>query len=182
MDGVLDFFSRNLVAISTAALSGITSFFAAKFAETVYHRWYKRRLVRRMLQHEKKHGVRQAALILSVGSDIQETVLQDLRQRGWLGAKGPEDTDIPVFTIHQPEALTSETGQWHAYLDKVKTQVNKLREAGINRLHLYARLPVALAVMVGTTLSNAPFMTQVYHHQNGRYEAVGLLSFETTRL
>jgi len=160
MDGVLDFFSRNLVAISTAALSGIASFIATKFADAVYQRWYKRRLVRRMLLHEKKHGKRQAVLILSIGSDIKETVLQDLRQRGWLGAKGPEETDIPVFTIHQPEALTSETGQWHAYLDKVKTQVNKLREAGINRLHLYARLPVALAVMVGTTLSNAPFTTQ----------------------
>jgi hypothetical protein len=36
--------------------------------------------------------------------------------------------------------------------------------------------------MVGTTLSNAPFMTHVYHHQNGRYEPVGLLTFETTRL
>lgn len=178
MEWLLDFFSRNLVTMCTA----IVSFVTYKGAETVYHRWYKRRLVRQMLQHEKKHGVRQAVLILRVGSDIEETVLQDLRQRGWIGASGTEATDIPVFTIYQEEALTIQAGQWHAYLDKVKTQVNKLREAGINRLHLYARLPVALAVMVGTTLSNAPFMTHVYHHQNGRYEAVGLLTFETTRL
>jgi hypothetical protein len=178
MQGILDFLWHNLLTVVTAVVSFVTY----KSAEAIYHRWYKRRLVRRMLQHEQKHGVRQAVLILSVGSDISETVFQDLRNRGWMGSTGTETDNIPIFTIHQAEALMSQSGQWHAYLDKVKEQVHKLRESGITRLHLYTRLPVALAIMVGTTLSNAPFMTHVYHHQNGRYEAVGLLSFETTRL
>jgi|GEM_PF-1916001 hypothetical protein len=178
MHEILEFFWRNLVTIVTAVVSFVTY----KSSEAIYHRWYKRRLVRRMLQHEQKHGVRQAVLILSVGSDISETVLQDLRSRGWTGPTGKEADNIPIFTVHRAEAMMAQPGQWHAYLDKVKDQVHKLRETGITRLHLYTRLPVALAIMVGTTLSNAPFMTHVYHHQNGRYEPVGLLTFETTRL
>jgi hypothetical protein len=121
--------------------------------------------------------VKQVALALSVGDDIQESVRGHLKAQGLLGGAA----DIPVLSIHQREGFGPSDGQWYAYLERVKTEVRRIRGEGFVRVRVYVRLPVALALMVGATLTNGP-ETIIYHFNAGRYDEVGRVTFETTKL
>jgi hypothetical protein len=150
---------------------------AWKLCEEVWHRRYNRWLRKVAARHAAAHGVRQAALALSVGDDIGASVRADLTARGLVDGKA----DIPVLSVHQREGFGPDDGQWYGFLERVKAEVRRVRGEGFARVHVYTRLPVALALMVGATLTNGPAAV-VYHFQNGRYEPVGLVTFETTKL
>jgi hypothetical protein len=160
-----------------SALTAVVSLVTYKAGEHLYHRWYNRRLRRMAERHAGEYGVKQVALALSVSDDIRESVRGDLKARGLLGA----GADIPILAVHQPEGFGPMEGQWFAYLERVKAEIRTVRGEGFVRVHVYTRLPVALAVMVGATLTNGPAAV-VYHFHNGRYDPVGQVTFETTKL
>jgi hypothetical protein len=149
-----------------------------KWWEHVYHWRYNRWLRRLADRHAAAHGgVRQVALALSVGDDILESVRGHLKEKGLLGG----GSDIPIIAVHEPQSFGPSEGQWYSYLERVKGEIRKIRNEGFVRVHVYARLPVAQALMVGATLTNGPAAV-VYHFQNGRYEVVGQVTFEVTKL
>lgn len=148
-----------------------------KACEYGWHLWYNRQLRKQAERHAAAHGVRQVVLTLSVGEDIEESVRGYLKQEGLLGGSA----DIPILKVHQPEALSENEGQWYAFLERVKREVRRIREEGFTRLHVFARLPVPLAAMVGATLTNGP-TGFLYHFSGGRYFRVGQITFETVKL
>ncbi len=148
-----------------------------KGCEHVWHRWYNRRLRKQAERHAATSGVKQVVLALSVGDDITESVRGHLKERGLLGS----GADIPIQSVHQREGFGTTEGQWYAYLERVKAEIRKIRGEGFTRVHVYTRLPVALAVMVGATLTNGP-AAFVYHFNAGRYDCVGQVTYETTKL
>ena len=149
-----------------------------KLCEEVWHRRYNRWLRKLAEKHAAAHGgVKQVALALSVGDDIAESVRGHLKDCGLL-ASGVE---IPLLSIHQREGFGPSDGQWYAYLERVKTEIRKIRSEGFVRVHVYTRLPVALALMVGATLTNGPEAV-IYHFNAGRYDEIGRVTFETTKL
>lgn len=150
---------------------------AWKGCELWWQRRYNRWLRKQAAAHAAKTGVKQVALTLSVGDDILASVRSHLTAQGLLGS----GADVPVLSVHQPEGFGPSPGQWFAYLERVKAEIRRIRTEGFVRVHVYTRLPVALALMVGATLTNGPEAV-VYHFQNGKYDEVGRVTFETTKL
>jgi len=149
-----------------------------KLCEELWHRWYNRWLRKLAERHAAAHGgVKQVALALSVGDDILESVRGHLAGRGLLGA----GADMPILSVHQREGFGPSEGQWYSYLERVKAEVRRVRSEGFVRVQVYARLPVALALMVGATLTNGPEAV-IYHFNAGRYDEIGRVTFETTKL
>lgn len=146
--------------------------------ETVWYRWYNRRLRKQAERHAAAHGgVRQVVLTLSVSDDIEQSVREHLRNAGLL----TPDAEIPVRAVHQREGFGANEGQWFGFRERVKAEVRTIREQGFTRVHVFARLPVALATMVGAPLTNGPEAI-IYHFNAGRYIEVGRVTFETTKL
>lgn len=165
------------VRVATTALVTPVAVALWKWCEHLWHRWYTRRLRRKAERYARAHGNRvEVALVLSIGKSILEAAREHLRQHGRLG----RGADIPIEEVHQPEPLGESEGQWFAYLERVKQQVAKAREMGAVRVYVYTSLPVAMALMVGATLTNGPEVV-VHHYANGPYIEVGKLRFETVR-
>ena len=95
-------------------------------------------------------------------------------------AQGGRD-GIPILEVYQAEALGTDAGQWQAFLERVKEQIRKTKELAATRVFLYTRVPIAMAAMLGATLTNGPRVV-IHQHNGGTYDEVGLVSFETTKL
>lgn len=148
-----------------------------KACEAAWHRWYNYRLRKIAARHALAHGIKQVVLTISIGDDIEESVRNFLQERRWLGG----GTDIPILKVHQPEALSDSDGHWYYFLDKVKDEIRKIRSEGFTRVHVFARVPVPMAILVGATLTNGP-AAFLYHFNAGRYLPVGQITFETVKL
>lgn len=169
MNMMTDFTWRIVVTVLTAAVS----FLVWQMMAFWWHRRLNRWLRKQARMYEEKHGVREAALVLSVMTDAAESARGHLRQS--------DRGDIPVLRVYQAEAFGDDPGQWQGFLERVKREIRTVRELGFTRLYVYAGTPVALALMVGATLTNGPEAV-VHHYANGVYREVGRVSFETTRL
>lgn len=148
-----------------------------KTCEAAWHRWYNYRLRKLAARHALACGVKQVALAISVGDDIEESVRGFLKERGLIG----QGADIPLLKVHQAEGFSEIEGQWFRFLERVKEQIRTIRSEGFTRVHVFARVPVPLALMVGATLTNGP-AAFLYHFNAGRYFPVGQITFETVKL
>lgn len=165
---------RTPITVVTALISAVVYFFGYLWLTGYWQRMQGRRLRQAAEQYAREHGGRlEVALVLSVREDIRQAVEEYLDQ---LGRKG-----IQIFQVHQPGGFDDQEETWFAYLARVKGDVRTIRELGASRIFVFSNIPIALALMAGSTLTNGPEVV-VHHFTAGRYLPVGRLTVETVRL
>jgi hypothetical protein len=141
-----------------------------------HHLWQRsisRRLRNQAAKYAKEQGRKEVALVVSTRHDIQQAVLAHLDKDG--------RKDIPLLCVHQQEGFGDREEQWIAYLERVKKEIRKIREEGFSRVYVFANVPVAMALLVGATLTNGPEAV-IHQFTNGPYQPVARLTIETIRL
>jgi hypothetical protein len=172
MDFWLELLWRSPITAATAVFSSVISFAVYQWLTYRWQQRLRRQLMKGLEAQEKEHGQRQVALVLSVLTDIRQAAVDYLTKQGFAGS--------PVFQVHQAEGFGQKEEQWFSYLEKVKAELRKIKEAAATRVYLFTNLPLAMALFAGATLTNGPEVV-VHHFQNG-YHPVGRLTVETVRL
>jgi hypothetical protein len=151
---------------------------AGCLAAILFERWRLRR-IRRQIQQQveqywKYHPQKEAALLLSVGREIEPDVRRYLDEHE--ATRG-----MPLSAVFQKEGLDLREESWAAFFERFRSLHRELNAAGVQRIHLFANLPVALALQVGAGLLPGAQVV-VYHHQGNGYHPVARLAVETVRL
>lgn len=161
------------VTVVLGAASGAASFAIYMWLNYRLHLWIRNRLQTDLAKYAKKHGAKEIALVLSVREDIMNSVQSHLEK--------DDRGEIQVFQVHQQEGFNDEEERWIAYLEKIKTEIRKIRELGIQRMFIFSNLPIAMALVAGATLQNGPEAV-IHHYSGGSYLPVVRLTPETIRL
>lgn len=165
---------RTPITVTTALISAAVYFFGYLWLNAYWQRVQGRRLREAMEKYALEHeGEAEVALVLSVREDISQAVrsyMDSLNRRG-----------IQLFQVHQDGGFDDRETSWFAYLERIKMEVRRIRELAVCRVFVFSNVPVALALMAGSTLTNGPEVV-VHHFQAGRYLPIGRLTVETVRL
>jgi hypothetical protein len=139
--------------------------------------WSQRRRFaqQRQLLHalETSTGAREVVLMLSAREEIRESVLDYLKTIG--------RQNLPQIAVHRPGLFSKEEREWFAFSDQIKQAIREIRELGVNRIHLFLNVPVAMAVFAGAALANGPAVV-IHQFFNGAYHPIGSLTQDTVKL
>jgi hypothetical protein len=180
MDPWSDFGLRMLVTAILAIFSGgigaVISFLVTLFLRYRHERWLSQQLRKAAEAYARQHGnLKEVALVASVREDIKKAVEEYLKKADRQG--------MPILPVHQAEGFGNQPEKWQAYLEKVKAEVRRIREEGFSRVYVFTNGPVALALMIGATLTNGPLVVvHQYDTASGSYYEVGHLTVESVRL
>jgi SMODS-associated and fused to various effectors sensor domain len=108
------------------------------------------------------------ALVLSVSQGI----VYDVRRHLDLD---PRTKAMPIVEVHEPGGLELREEVWLHYLERVKTQWQRIAASGVRRVYLFVNMPVAMAVYVGAVLRPGPEVI-VAHLQENAYHRAGSLA------
>jgi hypothetical protein len=159
--------------MALTVLTAFVSFVVTLLLQYRYQRWLSWRLRQQAEKHEKQHGQKEAALVVSVLHDIQEAV------RAYLAKDGKQD--MPLLKVHQAAGFGAKEEEWLAYVEKVKAVIRQVRAEGFVRVYVFTNVPLAEALLIGATLTNGPEAV-IHQFSSGVYLPVGRLNVETIRL
>lgn len=170
MSFVLELLERAPITIITA----IISFIAYNGFGVFWSRMRLRRLRNQAVIYAREHGgQREHALVVSVLTDIQQNV------RDFLTASKMEA--MPVSSVHRNDGFSMEPADWFRSLDEVKAKLREIREAGVDRIHLFTNFPIVMTTMLGAVLANGPEVI-VYYFNAGRYHPMGRIAPEVVKM
>lgn len=149
---------------------GIISFVPLVYAIWEYIQYTRREKKERKRIHTSV-GEQPVVLTVSVGGvSIRNEVESFLIQNGF------KDFDFKsrVFVVHR-DAKKITVDDVDGIIQDVETQVDAIRLKAVDKIHLFLKVPMPIAVMVGDVLANR-IPTLVYHKQpNQGYENWGVL-------
>ncbi len=150
---------------------GILSFVPLVYAIWEYIRFRRREEKERKLIHIQP-GMKPAVLIVDIGGvGIRNEVEAFLRQQ-----EGFKDFDFDsrVFVVHRDKKQITDNDV-DGIIEDLEEQVGVIRSKAADKIHLFIKAPLPIALMVGEVLSNQT-PTLVYHkQQNQGYENWGAL-------
>jgi len=148
----------------------------ATFAPVIYAIWsyiqYIRLEKKALEKIRSEPGVLPVVLIVDVGgASIRNDVEAFLRQQdGFQGF----DFDGRVFVVHR-DSKHIQASDVDDIIKSVEEKQNEIRAIAADKIHLFMKVPIPLAAMVGEVLANS-ITTIVYHKQrNTGYENWGTL-------
>lgn len=161
------------LALAGGVFGGIASFCTSQIMSYWFLRNVRKRMQKRAAAYTSKHGALEVALVISVLSDAKEAALDYMAKQG--------KRDVLLFQTHRKEGFGEAETDWEGFLERVKKEVLKIREMGAQRIFLFTKVPVPIAIMIGGILANGPEVV-LHHFESGVYRPSGRLSIETTRL
>jgi hypothetical protein len=129
----------------------------------------------RILEHIRKTpGKRPAVLIVDVikpdGESIRAQVEHWIRDRDEFKDTQPNSIYVSEFRGEMAEHHMDE------FVTTIRTKIGSVMGAGADRIHLFIRSPMPVALSVGEILSNSGCPVIMYHNQlNEGYQNWGLL-------
>ncbi len=150
---------------------GIISFVPIAYAVYEYVQ-YKRREEQDRLRIHTEAGTQPAVLIVSMGGGcIRNSVEAYLK-----GQDGFKDFDFEhrVFVVHRDDKVIQPSDA-DGIMVEVEEKQDDIRSKAADKVHLFLKAPMPIAVMVGAVLANRT-PTLVYHYQTNKgYENWGAL-------
>jgi hypothetical protein len=131
------------------------------------------RLRRRQMLDAKavtnQDGALPGVLVVNVGNQpIEPTVRRFVAEQDWARSK-----DVPFVAVNWERELTPD--QVDEFLDKVREARAALLRQGCNSLHLFIKVPLVVATMIGAEFGNG-IPTVLYHMDSRKgYGSWGLL-------
>lgn len=150
---------------------GILSFIPLVYAIWEYIRFIRREEKEREIIHTQT-GTKPAVLIVDIGgAGIRNEVEAFLReQEGFNGF----DFDSRMFVVHRDKKQIT-ANDVNGIIEELETNLDMIRIKAADKIHLFLKVPMPVAVMVGEVLANrTPAL--VYHKQHNKgYENWGSL-------